>query len=263
LPNQYLASQTCAPPVIVTSSSFARLILAGCAVAVLIASGGVQAGQQQYEPLAASVRGALSAALNDRSPPEPRFASVGERVDWLSSMSERLPRRWKPELQQRIEFLKTVRYESARAGLDPQLVLGLIEVESNFRRYAVSSAGARGYMQVMPFWTTLIGDGDSAKLFDLRTNLRFGCLILRHYLDIEKGDLFRALGRYNGSLGRPEYPTAVLSAARRWQYRATDLQANSTGNTAGAAVGSTAGNTAKPAAPAPQLATVRAFEQAR
>lgn len=180
----------------------------------------VLAGQQQYEPLAASVRNALAAAAADRSAPEPVFSNVAERVDWLATMSERLPRRWKPDLQQRVEFLKTVHYEATRAGLDPQLVLGLIEVESFFRRYAVSSAGARGYMQVMPFWASLIGDGDSAKLFDLRTNLRFGCLILRHYLDIERGDLFRALGRYNGSLGRAEYPNAVFAAARRWEYRA-------------------------------------------
>ncbi len=183
-----------------------------------------QAGQQQYEPLAASVRSALSAAIKDRAPPEPVFASLNERVDWLANMSERLPRRWKPELQQRVEFLKTVHYESARAGLDPQLVLGLIEVESYFRRYAVSHAGARGYMQVMPFWAGLIGDGDATKLFDARTNLRFGCLILRHYLDIEKGDMFRALGRYNGSLGRAEYPNAVFSAARKWAHPQRELK---------------------------------------
>ena len=121
-------------------------------------------------------------------------------------------------MQQRVEFLKTVRYEAGRAGLDPHLVLGLIDVESYFRRYAVSSVGARGYMQVMPFWSRLIGDGDDSKLFDMRTNLRYGCLILRHYLDIEKGDLFRALGRYNGSLGRPDYPMAVLRAWKKWQY---------------------------------------------
>ena len=112
-----------------------------------------------------------------------------------------------------------MRYEAQRAGLDPNLVLGLIEVESYFRRYAISSAGARGYMQVMPFWTQVIGDGDPAKLFDMRTNLRYGCTILRHYLDIERGDLYRALGRYNGSLGRPEYPNAVLRAWRKWETR--------------------------------------------
>ena len=181
----------------------------------------VQAGAQQYEPMSHTVRTALAAAVaDDRTPPEPRFASVHEKIDWLSQMSERLPRRHKPDWRTRLDFLKTVHYEAKRAGLDPQLVLGLIQVESGFRKYAVSVAGARGYMQVMPFWSRLIGDGDAAKLFEPRANLRFGCAILRHYLDIERGDLFRALGRYNGSLGRPEYPTAVLSAARRWTYAA-------------------------------------------
>ena len=188
------------------------------AVALSLAPGRSFAGEQQYEPLAASVRTAMIAALNDHAPPEPRFANVSERVDWLSQMSERLPRKWKPELQQRLDFLKTIRYEAGRAGLDPHLVLALVEVESNFRRYAISNVGARGYMQVMPFWSRLLGDGDDTKLFDIRTNLRYGCLILRHYLDMEKGDLFRALGRYNGSLGRPDYPMAVLRAWKKWEY---------------------------------------------
>jgi soluble lytic murein transglycosylase-like protein len=104
-----------------------------------------------------------------------------------------------------------VHYEATRAGLDPELVLGLIEVESGFKKYAVSSAGARGYMQVMPFWVDDIGLGDQ-NLFHLRTNLRYGCTILRHYLDMEKGDLYRALGRYNGSLGQAEYPNLVRAA---------------------------------------------------
>jgi soluble lytic murein transglycosylase-like protein len=95
-------------------------------------------------------------------------------------------------------------------------VLGLIEVESGFRKYAISSAGARGYMQVMPFWARSIGSGDVAGLFHMQTNLRFGCVILRHYLDQEKGDLFLALGRYNGSRGRSEYPNAVLAVRRQW-----------------------------------------------
>jgi soluble lytic murein transglycosylase-like protein len=178
------------------------------------------AGQQVYEPMSASVRTALAAAIaDDRSAPEPRFVSVVEKVDWLASMSAQLPRKWKPEYQQRVEFLKSVRYEAQRAGLDPHLVLGLIEVESYFRRYAVSSAGARGYMQVMPFWTDVIGDGDASRLFDMRANLRYGCTILRHYIDLERGDLFRALGRYNGSLGRAEYPNAVLKAWKKWEQR--------------------------------------------
>lgn len=178
-----------------------------------------QAGAQQYEPMSAAVRTALAAAVaDDRNPPDPRFESLREKVDWLSTMAERLPRKWKPDYRQRMDFLRTVRYEAQRAGLDPHLVLGLIEVESYFRRYAVSSAGARGYMQVMPFWAQVIGDGDDSRLFDMRANLRYGCAILRHYLDVEKGDLFRALGRYNGSLGRPEYPNLVLRAWKKWEY---------------------------------------------
>jgi soluble lytic murein transglycosylase-like protein len=186
--------------------------------ALVFASGAAHAGAQRYEPLSDSVRGALASALVDRSPPEPRFASTAEKIDWLAEMADRLPRRHKPTLRERTEFLQVVRYEAQRAGLDPQLVLGLIQVESGFRRHAISSAGARGYMQVMPFWTRVIGDGEPSGLFDTRTNLRYGCVILRHYLDIERGDLYRALGRYNGSLGRPEYPNAVLAAWRRWSY---------------------------------------------
>ncbi len=120
----------------------------------------------------------------------------------------------------REEFLRTVHYEASRAGLDPQMVLGLIQVESGFKKYAVSSVGARGFMQVMPFWVRAIGTSDH-NLFHLRLNLRYGCTILRHYIDIEKGDLYRALGRYNGSLGRPKYPNLVLGAWRKhWNYEA-------------------------------------------
>ena len=120
--------------------------------------------------------------------------------------------------QSREDFLITAHYEAKRAGLDPQLVLAVIHVESNFRKYAVSSAGARGYMQVMPFWTGLIGSSEH-NLFHLRTNLRYGCVILRYYLDLEHGDYFRALGRYNGSLGRAEYPNLVVRAwINYWKY---------------------------------------------
>jgi soluble lytic murein transglycosylase-like protein len=186
-------------------------------LAVLFASPSVWAGAQQEERLAASVQAALHAAIADQASPEPAFADITEKVNWLATMSERLYKRM-PDPQQRIDFLKTVYYESRRAGLDPQLVLGLIQVESGFRKYAVSSAGARGYMQVMPFWARLIGSADT-NLFHMRTNLRFGCTILRHYLDIEKGDLYRALGRYNGSLGRPEYPNMVRGAwEKNWGW---------------------------------------------
>lgn len=193
---------------------------AALTLALILAASAACAGAQQYEPLGDSVRGALAAAVRDDGPGEPRFENVLQKVDWLSAMSAHLPRRWKPGYQQRVEFLRTVRYEAQRAGLDPHLVLGLIEVESGFRRHAISVAGARGYMQVMPFWTGVIGDSDPSRLFDMRANLRYGCTILRHYLDIERGDLFRALGRYNGSLGRPEYPNIVLSAWKRWEDRA-------------------------------------------
>lgn len=201
------------------------MILVVCAaLAGLAMARSAHAGAQQYEPLGAAVRSALAAAIDegDDALPQPHFASLDEKVDWLSAMSSRLPRRWKPDYRQRVEFLNAVRYEAQRAGLDPHLVLGLIEVESAFRRYAISSAGARGYMQVMPFWTSLIGDGDPSRLFEMRANLRYGCTILRHYLDIERGNLFRALGRYNGSLGRPEYPNAVLRAWKRWEFRPAD-----------------------------------------
>ena len=104
-------------------------------------------------------------------------------------------------------------------SLEPALVLGLVQVESGFRKYAISSAGARGYMQVMPFWVRQIGDGDARQLFHVQTNLRFGCVILRHYLERERGDLFLALGRYNGSRGRAEYPDAVFACRRQWQVQ--------------------------------------------
>lgn len=193
-----------------------RLVFALCLAAALSPTAAL-AGAQQYEPLAASVQAALHAAIADRAAPEPQFASIREKVDWLTEMSSRLSRRM-PDREARLEFLKTVHYEAKRAGLDPQMVLGLIQVESGFKKYSVSSAGARGYMQVMPFWVRLIGNKDS-NLFHLRTNLRFGCTILRHYLDIEKGDLYRALGRYNGSLGKPDYPNMVRGAwERQWHW---------------------------------------------
>lgn len=194
------------------------------AVALAAVAGPLWAGAQKYEPLANSVQAALHAAVADRGSPEPRFSNVEEKINWIAEMSRRLEKRM-PDRNARIEFLKTVHYESQRAGLDPQMVLGLIQVESGFKKYAVSSAGARGYMQIMPFWVDLIGSKDH-NLFHLRTNLRFGCTILRHYLDIEKGDLFRALGRYNGSLGQPEYPNLVRSAwERQWGWGPRIIQA--------------------------------------
>jgi soluble lytic murein transglycosylase-like protein len=179
------------------------------------------AGQQVEEPLADSVRTALSSAIHNSAPPIPEFADTESRLTylrWLGAMSDRLKSR-KPDWDVRREFLQTVWYETRRAGLDTDLVLGLVQVESNFRKFAVSSAGARGYMQVMPFWARTIGDGDASRLFHMQTNLRFGCVILRHYLDVEKGNLFYTLGRYNGSRGKPQYPDAVLAARKQWTFK--------------------------------------------
>ncbi len=178
------------------------------------------AGGQLEEPMIDSVRTALSSAIANHAPPEPVFSNTENRLAylrWLGAMSDRLTRK-KPIWQIRKEFLETVWYESKRAGLDVTLVLGLIQVESNFRKYAVSSVGARGYMQVMPFWTRVIGDNDPGKLFHMQTNLRFGCVILRHYLDREKGDQFMGLGRYNGSRGKSPYPNAVFAASKQWAF---------------------------------------------
>ena len=175
------------------------------------------AGNQKEEPLSNSVRALLQKSISDSAAPKLIFASHEEGTQWLEEMSRRLAKRI-PDEEFRLDFLRTVHYEATRAGLDPQLVLGLIQVESGFKKYAVSSVGARGYMQVMPFWVRSIGTPDQ-NLFHLRINLRYGCTILRHYLDIEKGDLYRALGRYNGSLGKPEYPNLVLGAWKRyWAY---------------------------------------------
>jgi soluble lytic murein transglycosylase-like protein len=199
-----------------------RRILVRSAVAALFAGWlPAHAGNQKEEALADSVRIALSNAIADARPPKPQFSDIEERIKylhWLGDMSERLVKRL-PDRQMRREFLETAWYESKRAGLEPALVLGLIQVESAFRKYAVSPVGAHGYMQVMPFWTRVIGDGDRRKLFHMQTNLRYGCSILRLYIDMEAGNLYLALGRYNGSRGRPEYPNAVLAAWKNWETK--------------------------------------------
>lgn len=186
-----------------------------CIIAIFAAPPAL-GGNQQYEPLAASTQAGLRASIADQPAPRHGFSDSITAVNWLTEMSRRLDRRM-PRFEARLDFLRTIHYEATRAGLDPQLILAIVQVESGFRKYAISSAGARGYMQVMPFWVGLIGRGED-NLFSLRTNLRYGCVILRHYLDIERGDLFRALGRYNGSLGKPEYPSMVMAAMRTSWY---------------------------------------------
>ncbi len=221
----------------------------GALLWVVCFSATVQAGNQREEPLIDSVRTALSAAVHPSGPPvlvhaDVKAANVFQQ--WLTQAETRLDKQLQrrkaspaptnlaiaaatpngtpdvlthelasPHLRR--EFLQTVWYESQRAGLDPSLVLGLIQVESGFRKFAISSAGARGFMQVMPFWTRVLADGDAGVLFQAQTNLRFGCVILRHYLNVENGDLFLALGRYNGSRGQASYPNAVLAAQKGWQ----------------------------------------------
>ncbi len=182
--------------------------------------GQAHAGRQLEEPLSDSVRSALSMAVAGAAPPEPVLPTDQHRRDyerWFAHAGQRLTR-YKSHPVERQEFLQTLWYEARRAGLSLSLVLGLVQVESAFRKFAVSSAGARGYTQVMPFWSRLIGDGDESSLFQMQTNLRFGCVILRHYLDTERGDLFLALGRYNGSRGQSAYPQAVLGAQRHWLH---------------------------------------------
>jgi soluble lytic murein transglycosylase-like protein len=173
-----------------------------------------QGGTQVEEALAANVQNSMHRSVSDYPAPRLVFATEDEGLAWLADMSSRIAKKI-PDWPTRRDFLTTVQYEASRAGLDPQLVLGVIQHESNFRKYAVSTAGARGYMQVMPFWVSQIGNAEQ-DLFTLRTNLRYGCTILRYYLDRENGDLYRALGRYNGSLGRPEYPSAVIAQMQRY-----------------------------------------------
>ena len=172
---------------------------------------------------------AVQAATNERPDAELRSTliqavqssdSFTDRFDaevWLTDMSSRLKRKV-PDAHERLLILKTVHYEANRAGLDPELVLALIEVESNFDHYALSYAGARGLMQVMPFWLEEIGRPDD-DLFDIQTNIRMGCTILKHYLKRERGDRIKALARYNGSVGKVWYPRRVFAALTRRWYR--------------------------------------------
>ena len=193
----------------------AAIFAAGAALAATLAwLPAAHAGRQAEEYMAPSVVAGLAAAVADQPVPA-HYARRPDASAWIGEMSRRLAGRIPRDID-RIEFLATVHYEATRAALDPELVLAVIHHESAFRKYAISSAEARGYMQVMPFWTRLIGTPEQ-NLFHLRTNLRYGCTILRHYLSLENGDVYRALGRYNGSLGRPEYPTAVMTAALRYR----------------------------------------------
>jgi soluble lytic murein transglycosylase-like protein len=187
-------------------------------------------GAQREEHLAPSVVAGLAQAIADAPVPSD-YANRPELQSWLAEMSRRIAHKVKDE-QERRDLLATVHYEAMRSGLDPQLVLGVMYHESGFKKYAISVADARGYMQVMPFWVKVLDGGDH-NMFNLRTNLRYGTVILRYYLvDIEKGNLYRALGRYNGSLGRPEYPNAVIAAMNR-HFAYTPVGPTTAANTIG------------------------------
>ncbi len=177
-----------------------RFILSLCLAALLIAPADARA-QQAPDP---ELLEALRAAANTADSFDDRFAAEV----WLADMSRRLQRQVK-DPDERMRILTRVHYEASIAGLEPELVLAVIEVESNFDTYAVSVAGALGLMQIMPFWRDEIGRPDD-NLNHLETNLRYGCTILKFYLDKENGDLRRALGRYNGSLGQRKYPNKVI-----------------------------------------------------
>ncbi|UJP04396.1 MAG: lytic transglycosylase domain-containing protein [Nitrosomonas sp.] len=180
----------------------------------------VSANNYSEEQLITSTQTYALQELSDQAVSYVEYAAIADNIAWLINMSERL-KKYKPDRIEREEFLRTVYYEATRAGLDPQLILSIIQVESGFKKYAVSHAGARGYMQIMPFWIDAIGQREH-NLFHLRVNLRYGCTILRHYLDKEKGDYFRALARYNGSLGVATYPQLVFNKWQTmWHYTAS------------------------------------------
>lgn len=192
-----------------------RLLLAGGAL--LCCPQLLLAGAQREETLSDDVASVMRSSVDNVNPARLVFERVADGERWLRDMSQRLTRYIADEAERR-RLLVNIQYESSRAGLDTQMILGLIEVESAFRQYAISSVGARGLMQVMPFWKNHIGK-PSHNLFDIRTNLRYGCTILRHYNNVERGNLVRALARFNGSLGSSRYPDAVLGAWRnRWQW---------------------------------------------
>ena len=185
----------------------ARRIALSCTLTALLVPG-IGVAEQVPDP---ELRELLRTAANAAD-------SFPDRYDaevWLTDMSRRLQRQVR-DPDERISILLRVHFEATRVGLHPELILAVIEVESNFDRYAISVSGALGLMQVMPFWLDEIGRQDD-NLLHVDTNLRYGCAILKFYLDKENGDLRRALGRYNGSLGRRRYPNKVIDKlSRKW-----------------------------------------------
>ena len=184
------------------------------AVWLICALGGT-APTRADEPGRDGINPELRALLKQAANQAGGFADPFDAEVWLTDMSGRLARKI-PDDRTRVELLRHVHHEATRAGVKPELVLAVIEVESDFNPYAISRAGARGLMQVMPFWVKEIGRPDD-NLFEMPINLRYGCTILRYYYDMENGDLSRALARYNGSTGKRWYPERVLGRlSRKW-----------------------------------------------
>lgn len=191
----------------------------GLVLACVLSSANAHAGAQSEEALADSVRVLLRQAVSGSAPMARSFGSLEEERGfylWRDEMAWRISKH-QSEPSMRMAILNTVDYEARRAGLEVALVLGVMDVESRFKPQAKSAVGALGLMQVMPFWSRAIGDGRAQTLYNLRVNVRFGCTILRHYLDRENGDVVRALARYNGSLGQTGYAHKVLSAAMKYR----------------------------------------------
>lgn len=180
-------------------------------LALICGAAGAAEPPREVDP---ALRKALVAAVGQAESFDNRF----DAEVWLLDMSTRL-KPLVPQAERRLHLLRTLHREAARADLRPELVLAVIQVESNFQRYAISWAGARGLMQIMPFWKNEIGRPDD-NLFDVDTNLRYGCTILRYYLDKAGGDVGEALARYNGSYGEYWYPARVQAAlTERWYTR--------------------------------------------
>ncbi len=179
------------------------------------------AGAQKEEHLSFAIKQALIKAISGDNEVKLEYLlnspeKKTQYLIWKNKVINKLQIKLKQDLLLN-DLADGIYYESHRAGLNPEMVLGLIQVESGFKKYALSPVGARGLMQVMPFWSRSIGNGDASSLFNMQVNLRYGCSILRHYIDRENGNLFLALGRYNGSRGQDKYPNLVFSAWNQWQ----------------------------------------------
>lgn len=197
-------------------NSIKKVLIASSIILAGLTTSNYAQAYQDYETLKEDARILMSNSLNtDLAPKNSSFENPIVEALWIDKHMDKV-KRYSPDKTSREDLLKAVHYEAVRAGLEPEIVLGLMKVESGFNKYAISSVGARGLMQIMPFWVKVIGS-ENHNLFDIRTNLRYGCLILRHYLEIERGDMFRALGRYNGSLGKAKYPDLVVMSANQFR----------------------------------------------